>query len=50
MFDRMYSSAEERNHLAKTYNNVLDMVPGFHEQMPNFGADPEALNCIIDVV
>jgi len=46
----VYSSVKERDHLARIYTEVLDMVPGFHDQMPNFGTDPEALDSIIDMV
>jgi hypothetical protein len=32
------------------YNDVLDLVPGFRDQMSTFVANPEALDKIIDVV
>src|ERR1700722_1182746 len=45
-----FSSDKERNHLVNIHNSVLDMIPGFRNQMPNFGTDPEALDHVIDVV
>jgi hypothetical protein len=32
------------------YDDILDLVPGFREQMSNFAADPKVLDNIIDVV
>jgi hypothetical protein len=46
----VFSSTEERKHLTKIHDSVLDMVPGFRDQMSNFGMDPEALDRVIDVV
>ena len=45
-----FSAEEERERLAKMYNDVLDLVPAFREQMINFETDPEALDNIINVV
>jgi hypothetical protein len=46
----MQSTPQERECLAKMYHDILDLVPGFRDQMDNFAADPEALDNIIDVV
>ena len=46
----LYSAVNERNYLSKIYTEVLELVPGFRDQIPNFVVDPEALDNIIDVV
>jgi hypothetical protein len=45
-----YSTITERMYLARVYNDILDLVPGFRDQMDNLGADPSMLDKIIDAV
>jgi hypothetical protein len=44
------STIQERMRLARVYRDILDLVPGFRDQIDSLGADPSALNKVIEVV